>query len=118
MTPPFPLLRVGRAWLLALLLAVIAAHAVSPLGGPLERAAGSAFSAATADVAVKAGPALAVAKRIVALTPTPLIATLAIARASSLPVMRTRFRVDVWQTGPPAAETSFSPLAARAPPAA
>ena len=36
----------------ALLFAVVALHATLPVGAPLERSAGSAFSASTADVAL------------------------------------------------------------------
>lgn len=113
-------LHIGRRLLLWLLLLVVAAHAASPLGQPLERAAGSAFSAATADVALKTGPAPVIAKRIVPVTPLPLllVAAIAIACAPLLPGLPVRSGSRPAQTGPPVAETSFSPLAARAPPAA
>jgi len=112
-------LDIGRGMLLGLLLLVVSAHAVSPLGPPFERTAGSAFSAATADVALKAAPVLVIAKRIAPVTPPPLIAAIALARAPLLPAMTARPAGRLGTpTGPPAAESSFSPLVARAPPAA
>ncbi len=111
-------LHIGRSLLLGLLLLVIAAHAAAPLGQPLERAAGSAFSAATADVAVKAGPTLPIAKRIAPIAPPPLPIAPAAVRLPMRPAVPSQPGGGLTaQIGPPAAETSFSPLAARAPPA-
>lgn len=51
--------RAGRPWPFILFswltAATILAHALVPIGSPLARAAGSAFSASTTDVAVKPG---------------------------------------------------------------
>lgn len=117
MTRAHDLLHIGRSLLLSLLLLVVAAHAASPLGQPLERAPGSAFSAATHDVAVTAGASLTIIKRIAPIAPLlPAIAP-AIAVAA-VPIARALTGEAARQTGPPPAETSFSPLAPRAPPAA
>lgn len=118
MTRAFDFLQIGRSMLLSLLLLVVAAHAASPLGQPLERAPGSAFSAATHDVAVTAGATLTIIKRIApAALPLPALVPV-IAATRSAPIERAASGDRTRQTGPPAAETSFSPLAARAPPAA
>lgn len=112
------ILHIGRSVLLALLLLVVGAHAASPLGQPLERGAGSAFSAATADVALKSGSLLVIAKRIAPVIPPLPPVAIAIARAPVTHAMPSQRHGLAAQTGPPAAETSFSPLAPRAPPAA
>jgi len=117
MTRAHDLLNIGRSLLLALLLLVVAAHAASPLAQPLERAPGSAFSAATHDVAVTAGASLTIIKRIApAAPPLPVIAPV-IAAMLLPPIEPALTGGEAPQTGPPAAETSFSPLAPRAPPA-
>lgn len=75
MRPPALLLTVQRrlfALVGALLLAAAALQAVEPFAAPLERGPGSAFSAATGDVALAQGRRAELAR--VALAPLPLAA--------------------------------------------
>jgi hypothetical protein len=104
----------------ALLLIVVASHAAAPFAQPFERAAGSAFSAATGDVSLACGQPAAVAKRTLPAQPfAPLLITpLAPVEATSLASCRSSSQAAIGQTGPPLSRTTFSPLAPRAPPAA
>ena len=103
-----------------LLLLVISVHAVTPLGQPLQRVAGSAFSAETVDVSLRSGQRSAVVKQ--AEVPKPPAAILpsivplpVIAPAHEPPAMVP----GLGATGPPpTARTSFRPVSPRAPPAA
>ena len=101
------------------LLLTVAAHAAAPIAQPLDRTAGSAFSAATADVSLTRSERVLVAKTALpnAVAPPPFAApqqTLPARVATTVPLHRAGFDA----TGPPPAQTSFRPLNPRAPPAA
>lgn len=104
----------GRAVVAMLLLLVIAAHAMAPHGAPFERRTGSAFSAATEDVSLQAKAADAMLQAVPAIEPPP---PPAIAVLTSLPFKDAAIGLPR-ATGPPAAETTFSPLLQTGPPAA
>lgn len=108
-----------RRFVAPLLLLMISVHAVTPLGEPAQRVAGSAFSAETEEVSLRSGQRGDVIKQAEvpqppALRPAPLLATrgdLSARLAAQAP--------GLGPTGPPSlARSSFSPLSPRAPPAA
>lgn len=116
-------LRFLRLFVVPILLVVISVHAVTPLGQPLQRVAGSAFSAETADVSLRSGQRNVVVKQgEVPRQPAVPLATvwstglppLAAAVPAAKPATR-----GLGSTGPPlTARISFGPLSPRAPPAA
>lgn len=103
----------------AAVMLVIAAHAAAPFATPLQRDAGSAFSAATSDVSLACGHTACVAKRQ-AVADLPAIPAPSILPALS-PVLRVVPRkAQEWAeaTGPPPISRAATPAAPRAPPAA
>ncbi len=101
----------------AVLLLVIGIHAAAPVGQPLQRQAGSAFSAATADVSLGQARRVNVAKRQEQWHAPPSTAKaqrVALAEHYAAVVPITAYDAHA----PPFARASFSPLAPRAPPAA
>lgn len=114
MSSRFPLLYLRRLAGLLLLLTVIV-HAAAPVGAPLDRQRGSAFSSATADVTLKAR-ATAVAAEVTAALEPPAPP---IPRAYYLALgLAERPGGPFAARAPPASATTFAPLAPRAPPAA
>ncbi|MET0587656.1 MAG: hypothetical protein ABWZ75_03960 [Novosphingobium sp.] len=103
----------------ALLLLVVTAHAATPVTQPLQRTSGSAFSAATADVTLSCSTSVVVTKTALpGNSPAPPHA-LTVETFPACAVSEARPRgIALGATGPPAAQTSFSPLNPRAPPAA
>ncbi|MET0250954.1 MAG: hypothetical protein ABW203_02135 [Novosphingobium sp.] len=104
-----------RKWIAALLLVMVSLHAAPSGAVVLERAAGSAFDASTADVAVapkRQATAGAVVTTIVPAFP-PVIA--APARAGTARIAAVQPRPD--STGPPATAVRARPALPRAPPA-
>lgn len=99
----------------ALLLATACLQAVGPIAAPLERTQGSAFSAATVDVAVvrpRAGETLRLAP---VPTPLPAIAPRML-HASAAPVWPVARPVRPDSTGPPAPDLLLVRPGPRAPP--
>lgn len=118
MTVLSPSIRFFRRALAVLVVLVVAVHALTPATTPVERVAGSAFSAATYDVAIE-GSAQAVDKaemrggnapgpRVEEPDPAPMLAS----RAAS--VERVAYRsyrrshrdppaLSIWSRGPPSA---------------
>jgi len=101
------------------LMLVIVAHAAAPVVQPLDRKAGSAFSASTEDVTLTCADRVLVAKTAlpdntaqppVGTSPQPFSAQIL------APCLPDGIAFDA--TGPPPAQTSFHPLNPRAPPAA
>jgi len=106
---------------IALLVLMIAVHALTPVGPPVQRLAGSAFNAATVDVSLRVDQRTAIVKSAetpklpVVTAPVPSV----IASIGLFPAARVPTPSSLGQTGPPqAARSSFSPLSPRAPPAA
>ncbi|HEY0958155.1 MAG TPA: hypothetical protein VGE05_02655 [Novosphingobium sp.] len=103
----------------AAVMLVIAAHAAAPFATPLQRDAGSAFSAASSDVSLACGHAACVAKRQ-AVADLPTIPAPGILPVLS-PIPRAVPRkAREWPeaTGPPPTDLATTPAAPRAPPAA
>jgi len=119
MTPLRDLVQTARRLVAVVLLLVVVTHATTPFAQTFERSVGSAFSAATTDVALACGQTPAMAKRTLAAH--PVIPVIAPSERSAVepaqPVCRPEM-AGLGQTGPPASRTTFSPLAPRAPPAA
>ncbi len=111
--------RIARHAVAAVLLLLIAVHAMVPAAPPLERTSGSAFSSTTVDVSLLGGRMLEGIKRVVGLVPVPLaaIAHPVYRHAADAPVAQRPF---AWPDaiGPPWHSIASSPLAPRAPPAA
>ena len=102
----------------AILLLVVLAHAGAPVGQPLDRQSGSAFSSATVEVSLKVGTRAAVARQAEQLGP-PEPSAVAIRRSAELVEVSLPHSAPVPDgTGPPAAQTSFSPVIPTGPPAA
>jgi hypothetical protein len=101
----------GRLWALLLALTVLA-HATVPFEAPLQARAGSAFSAATADLAVAPERKVQVQRAMVPVTPPRPVATLA------PPAPATESADHLWppQTAPPAPAPLLLRPAPRAPP--
>jgi len=115
-------LQLLRRFVAPLLLLMISVHALTPLGQPLQRVSGSAFSAETVEVSLRSGQRGSLVKQVEAPrvpaidvdgampVPQPIVVP-AFARSAPAP--------GLGPTGPPpAGRTSFSPLSPRAPPAA
>ena len=105
-----------------LLLLVISVHALTPLGQPLQRGAGSAFSAETADVSLRPGQRAALVKQAELPRPPGTLPRAAVSRpplTMAAPAVRTPMPA-IGARGPPcvAAGITLSPLSPRAPPAA
>lgn len=106
---------------IALLVLVVCVHALAPFGESSQRLAGSAFSAGTEDVSLRAGQGAAVTKLTEALKPpvTMITAVLAMERPTLLLPAPGEIPFGLGATGPPSTATiSFSPISPRAPPAA
>ena len=114
-------LQLFRRFIAPLLVLMISVHALTPLGQPLQRLSGSAFSAETVEVSLRSGQRGEVVKHQ-AEAPRPVV--LGDAGAAPLVVttvmQRARVVPGLGPTGPPppVSRTSFSPLSPRAPPAA
>ena len=113
------LMQVAWRTVAAALLLVVTAHAATPVSQPLQRTSGSAFSAATADVTLSCSTSVVVTKTALPdNSPAPPHA-LTVETFPACAVTDGRPRgIALGATGPPAAQTSFSPLNPRAPPAA
>lgn len=109
-----PLRLTGRLWA-ALLALTVLFHATAPFDAPLVARSGSAFSAATVDLAV--APERRVAVQRVAIPIMPPVATAVPVVASSQVTQRTG---HLWprQTAPPAPAPLLLRPAPRAPPIA
>lgn len=99
-----------------LILLVVVAHAIAPIEDEHARGRGSAFSASTAEVSLKSGSRVAVAKDVVPLEPMePVFALLVLpdieARPATPPVLSMLGIASLL------AETTLSPISPRAPPA-
>lgn len=102
----------------AVLLFVVLAHAVAPVGQDHAPGRGSAFSASTEDVSLKSGTRTVVAKEIVRLEPlgpapavsVPIVAVL----AEPVPTVLPAFAA----AAPSLAGITLTPISPRAPPAA
>ena len=109
---------IARHAVAALLLLLIAVHAVAPGARPLERTTGSAFSSTTFDVSLLGGRMVEGIKRVVGLAPVPPVAIVPPVywHVETAPVAWPPF---AWPDalGPPWHSTAASPLAPRAPPA-
>lgn len=99
----------------ALLLFVVAAHAVEPLRADHQRVRGSAFSASTEEVSLKAATRGSVAKELVRLEPMlppgpiePVAAAQSVAAMPILPIAGV--------SAAPTADPALHPLSPRAPP--
>lgn len=102
----------------AVLLLVIATHAISPVGQPLNRDVGSAFSAATANVSLACAQQVLVVKNTLPdNSPQPLPAMLALALVAVAVTDCRSHEIGLGPTGPPYARIAFHPLNPRAPPA-
>lgn len=105
-----------------LVLLMISVHALTPLGQPMQRAPGSAFSAETVEVSLRSGQRAALVKQAEALAPMPAVPSLGAAQTFSRAIAALSPPAAVpglGSTGPPRlARTAFSPLSPRAPPAA
>ncbi|MEJ5975233.1 hypothetical protein WG901_01190 [Novosphingobium sp. PS1R-30] len=113
-------LQLFRRFIAPLLLLVISVHALTPLGQPLQRVSGSAFSAETVEVSLRSGQRGQVIKQAEA--PKPMLADLPVTapmpRQAEVSAARSVIP-GLGPTGPPpASRTIFSPLSPRAPPAA
>lgn len=100
------------------LMLIIVVHAAAPVAQPLDRTAGSAFSAASADVTLTCSERVTIAS-----TALPDDVSRPFEASSQALSTRTFFTCPPHQvgfdaTGPPPAQTSFHPLNPRAPPAA
>ncbi|MFT4026948.1 MAG: hypothetical protein QM676_09125 [Novosphingobium sp.] len=107
-----------RGLVSALLLFVVAAHAVAPVAPDRGQGRGSAFSASTAEVSLKSGTRLEVAREIVRIDPLgpaamPSVAAL-LSPAPGIPVARDGALVAHWLL----AESRLRPVDPRAPPTA
>ncbi|QCI93619.1 hypothetical protein [Novosphingobium sp. EMRT-2] len=103
----------ARFWA-ALLVLTVAFHAVTPFEAPLVVRSGSAFSAATADVAIAPARKIAVERSVVQVTPV-----LPVVSATVLPAMPLVAAIPhAWpeQTGPPLPAPLARKIAPRGPP--
>ena len=113
------MIRTIRFAIATVLLLVVVFHATAPSSQPLERASGSAFSAATVDVSLAPPQQFETERRLAGIVPVPLVPTPPLLRFSHFaPTVDDvpHARPDV--RGPPARPIEASPLAPRAPPAA
>ena len=111
--------RLFRRLIAPLLLVMICVHALTPLNPPSGRVSGSAFSAQTADVSLRAGHRSAVIKQAeVPRPPVPLPEPVGIVPVAAFAALLPASVPGLGPTGPPPATTSFRPLSPRAPPAA
>ena len=101
----------------ALLLVVVAAHAVAPVSSDHWRERGSAFSASTEEVSLQASTRTTVAKDLVrlepALPPRPVPVTTVERVAAVDPI-----RLVPRDTASASADSALHPVSPRAPPAA
>ena len=111
-----PLTRVWSA-VSALLLIVVAAHAVAPVSVDHWRERGSAFSASTGEVSLQAGTRTAVAKELVRLEPVLPPQPVPAANVERV-VAADPVRLVPHDAAPPLANTTLQPVSPRAPPAA
>jgi hypothetical protein len=104
-----------------LLLLVVAAHAVAPVAQQHGQGRGSAFSASTAEVSLKSGSRVLVAKEVVRLEPqAPVPALPALPALVVPPADRPALRAlpGARDFASLLAETTLGPISPRAPPAA
>lgn len=107
----------ARRAVAALLVLLIACHALAPVTAPLERVSGSAFSSATFDVSVMRARTTESVRRLAGIAPAPAV-------RSEAPPARPRLagarpQPDAWpQALAPPAAPGIAPLVARGPPAA
>lgn len=113
------ILREGWRAVAAALLLVIGVHAAVPVGQPLQRQAGSAFSAATADVSLSQVRREHASRWQAQRHAPPLLAIRSAAAGNPAQAAVTGARFALYDANaPPSARASFYPLAPRAPPAA
>jgi hypothetical protein len=108
-----PLLKVGgRLWAILLALTVLT-HAIAPFEAPVTVRHGSAFSAATAEMAVAPRNAVQIQRAVVPMAPPPPVVL-----APSLAPVPLAQREGFWppQTAPPAPQPLALLPAPRAPP--
>lgn len=110
----------GR-FVVPLLLLMISVHALTPLGQPLQRLSGSAFSAETTEVSLRSGQRGAIVKQSeITKPPVPIPAVafpLALVQITAFTVLVVSVP-GLGPTGPPLTERiGSSPLLPRAPPA-
>lgn len=121
MAAPTVPLQLLRRFIAPLLLLMISAHALLPLGQPLQRVSGSAFSAETVEVSLRSGERGQLIKRVVA-APEPALTARSTVAAIPRKVMASApapAMSGMGPRGPPrAGRESFGPLSPRAPPAA
>jgi len=101
----------GRIWALLLVLTVLT-HATVPFEAPLQARSGSAFSAATVDMAVAPERKLQVQRAMVPVAPPGPVAML----APAVPVLERAAHFWPPQTAPPAPAPLLLRPAPRAPP--
>lgn len=104
----------GRLWA-ALLALTVLFHATAPFDAPLVARSGSAFSAATVDLAVAPERRVAVQRVVVPLVPPPVTE---VPVAASSPDLQPVGRLWPRQTAPPAPAPLLLRPAPRAPPIA
>ena len=109
-----PLRLTGRFWA-ALLALTVLFHATAPFDAPLIARSGSAFSAATVDLAVAPEGRMAVQRVAIPIVPPPLAA---MPVATSSPVLQRTGHLWPRQTAPPAPAPLLLRPAPRAPPIA
>ena len=110
---------IARHAVAALLLLLIAVHAMAPAAPPLERTTGSAFSSTTVDVSLLGSRMVEGIKRVVGLAPAPPAAIVDPVHwhVEDAPLAQRPFARPA-AIGPPWRSIASSPLAPRAPPAA
>jgi hypothetical protein len=103
----------------AMLLLLIAMHAMIPASPPLERTSGSAFSASTVDVSIMRSRGFEAVKRVAGIVPVPPVA-IVYPVFSCIHAIALAPQPFAWPhaIGPPWHSIASSPLAPRAPPAA
>jgi hypothetical protein len=101
----------------ALLLLVVAAHAVEPLRADHQRVRGSAFSASTEEVSLGAPTRTAVVKKLVPLEPVLPVEPVAAVHAERAAAVRQALPA-AGRAAAPATDPALHPLSPRAPPLA
>lgn len=103
----------ARFWA-ALLVLTVAFHAVTPLEAPLVVRSGSAFSAATAEVAIAPARKTVVERHVVQIAPSlPAMAVIAL---PAMPLVAAIPHAWPEQTGPPPPAPLARKIAPRGPP--
>lgn len=109
-----PLRLTGRLWA-ALLALTVLFHATAPFDAPLLARTGSAFSAATADIALAPERQRPVQRIVIPIAPPPVVD---VVLAASVPLVQATSLLWPRQTAPPAPAPLLLQPAPRAPPIA